>query len=57
MRKPKLSADGSFRDFVIAEQSARGLPGWVDLVGIESPGLTASPAIADFAANLLEWPA
>jgi L-2-hydroxyglutarate oxidase LhgO len=55
--RPKLSADGSFRDFVIAERSALGLPGWVDLVGIESPGLTASPAIADAAADLLEWPA
>jgi len=55
--RPKLSSDGSFRDFVIAEESARGLPGWVNLIGIESPGLTASPAIADYAANLLEWPA
>ena len=55
--RPKLSADGSFRDFVIAEQSGRSLPGWVDLVGIESPGLTAAPAIAELAANLLKWPA
>ena len=55
--RPKLAADGSFRDFVIEEQSARGLAGWVDLLGIESPGLTASPAIAEFVANLLEWPA
>ena len=55
--RPKLSADGSFRDFVIAEESARGLPGWVNLIGIESPGLTASPAIADFVADLLGWDA
>ncbi|MBI5240200.1 MAG: NAD(P)/FAD-dependent oxidoreductase [Elusimicrobia bacterium] len=55
--RPKLSKDGSFRDFVIAERSGLGLPGWVDLVGIESPGLTASPAIADAVADLLEWPA
>jgi L-2-hydroxyglutarate oxidase LhgO len=55
--RPKLSADGSFKDFLIAEQSNRGLPGWVDLIGIESPGLTSSPAIADSVANLLEWPA
>jgi len=55
--RPKLSTDGSFRDFFIAEQSGRGWPGWVDLIGIDSPGLTASPAIADFVANLLEWPA
>jgi L-2-hydroxyglutarate oxidase LhgO len=55
--RPKLSVDGSFRDFVIAEQSGRGLPGWVDLIGIESPGLTSSPAIAESVANLLEWTA
>ncbi|MDD5629035.1 MAG: NAD(P)/FAD-dependent oxidoreductase [Elusimicrobia bacterium] len=53
--RPKLSADGSFRDFYIREQSEAGRPGWVDLVGIDSPGLTSSPAIADFVANLLEW--
>ncbi|MFA6316938.1 MAG: NAD(P)/FAD-dependent oxidoreductase [Elusimicrobiota bacterium] len=53
--RPKLSADGSFRDFVIQEEAARGLPGWVNLVGIDSPGLTASPAIARKAADLLHW--
>jgi L-2-hydroxyglutarate oxidase LhgO len=55
--RPKLSADGSFRDFVIAERSGLGLPLWADLIGIESPGLTSSPVIADSVANLLEWPA
>lgn len=54
--RPKLAPDGAYRDFVIAEESGRGLPGWVNLVGIESPGLTASPAIAERVANLLEWP-
>ena len=55
--RPKLSAGGEFRDFVIAEESGRGLPGWVNLIGIDSPGLTASPAIAELVANLLKWPA
>ena len=39
--RARLQAGGApFRDFVVAEESARGLPGWVNLVGIESPGLT-----------------
>jgi len=52
--RPKLAGPGeSFRDFVIEEESARGLPGFVNLAGIESPGLTAAPAIAERVALLL----
>jgi L-2-hydroxyglutarate oxidase LhgO len=52
--RPKLQGPGEgFRDFVIAEESARGLPGLVNLVGIDSPGLTSSLAIADEVARLL----
>lgn len=52
--RPKLAGPGEdFRDFVIAEESARGLPGLVNLVGIESPGLTAAGAIAAQVARLI----
>lgn len=52
--RPKLAGPGvAFRDFEIAERSEYGLPGWVDCIGIESPGLTASEAIADRVASLL----
>ena len=52
--RPKLQAPGEpIRDFVIAEESARGLPGWVNLIGIESPGLTCSLEIAERVAGLL----
>ena len=52
--RPKLQVRGGpFRDFVVAEESARGLPGFYDLVGIESPGLTAAPAIAEEVARLI----
>ncbi len=45
--RPKLQGPGEpFRDFVIEEASAHGAPGLVNLLGIESPGLTASEAIA-----------
>ncbi|KAJ2654015.1 hypothetical protein GGH99_007444, partial [Coemansia sp. RSA 1285] len=44
--RPKLqSPGGAFRDFVVQEESADGFPGFVNLVGIESPGLTAALAI------------
>jgi L-2-hydroxyglutarate oxidase LhgO len=52
--RPKLQGpDEPFRDFVIAEESARGLPGLVNLLGIESPGLTAAEAIAREVADRL----
>jgi len=52
--RPKLQAPGeAFRDFAIAEESARGLPGLVNLLGIESPGLTAALAIGERVSDLL----
>ncbi len=42
------------RDFVIRDEADRGLPGLIDCVGIESPGLTASPAIGEMVASLVE---
>ena len=52
--RPKLQGpDEPFRDFVIAEESSRGLPGLIDLIGIESPGLTAAGEIAERVADLV----
>jgi L-2-hydroxyglutarate oxidase LhgO len=49
--RPKLQGPGEgVRDFVISED----LPGFVNLVGIESPGLTAAPAIARYVKNILK---
>jgi L-2-hydroxyglutarate oxidase LhgO len=42
-----------FRDFVIKEESDKGLPGYINLIGIESPGLTASLEIAKLVSNLI----
>jgi L-2-hydroxyglutarate oxidase LhgO len=52
--RPKVQAPGEpIRDFIIVEESARGLPGWVNLVGIESPGLTCALEIAERVARLV----
>ncbi|MFO0684738.1 MAG: FAD-dependent oxidoreductase [Sandaracinus sp.] len=46
--RPRLSAPGEpARDFAIADASVHGIAGLVVLAGIESPGLTASLAIAE----------
>jgi glycerol-3-phosphate dehydrogenase len=51
--RPKLVAAGSTKpaDFVITEEAEA--PGLIDLVGIESPGLTAAPAIAEKVAGIV----
>ncbi|GGJ83619.1 NAD(P)/FAD-dependent oxidoreductase [Pseudomonas matsuisoli] len=46
--RPKLSGPGEpAADFIIQTPAIHGLPGLVNLFGIESPGLTASLAIAE----------
>ena len=53
--RPKLQAKGEgFRDFVIRDETDKGLPGLVNLIGIESPGLTAALAIAQYVAGTVE---
>lgn len=52
--RPKLQKPGDpARDFIIAEESSKGLARVINLIGIESPGLTASPAIARHVAALM----
>ncbi|MGE0742487.1 MAG: NAD(P)/FAD-dependent oxidoreductase [Hyphomonadaceae bacterium] len=51
--RPKLSGPGEpARDFVIEGPSTHGARGLINLLGIESPGLTSSLAIADYVATL-----
>ena len=53
--RPKLQApDEDFRDFIIAHEADKGLPGLIDLIGIESPGLTACLAIAKRVAGMVQ---
>jgi L-2-hydroxyglutarate oxidase LhgO len=52
--RARLQGPGQgFRDFVIAEEGSRGRPGFVSLVGIDSPGLTSALAIAEEVERLL----
>jgi len=52
--RPKLQSLGEgFRDFLIAHEADKGLPGLINLIGIESPGLTASLAIARHVAAMV----
>jgi L-2-hydroxyglutarate oxidase LhgO len=52
--RPKISGSGEpAADFVVQGPREHGVPGLVHLFGIESPGLTASLALADDVATLL----
>jgi L-2-hydroxyglutarate oxidase LhgO len=53
IRARRIVPGGGAPDFIIAEEGARGLPGWVNLVGIESPGLTCALPLADTVYALL----
>jgi L-2-hydroxyglutarate oxidase LhgO len=53
--RPKLSGRGDpFADFRIDGPSHHRMRGLINLFGIESPGLTASLAIADYVSDLIE---
>ena len=52
--RPKISGPGEpVPDFLIQGPREHGVPGLVNLYGIESPGLTSSLAIADYVAERL----
>ncbi len=50
--RPKIVPQGApAQDFVIQDRSVHGIPGLINLFGIESPGLTSALAIASHVAN------
>ena len=52
--RPKIQApDEAARDFVIQGPDNHGVPGLINLYGIESPGMTSSLAIADYVKKLI----
>ena len=53
--RPKLQGPKDpFRDFVVRHEADKGLFGFINLIGIESPGLTAAPAIGEFVSEIYE---
>lgn len=52
--RPKLYGPGEkIEDFIITDETEKGLPNLINLIGIESPGLTASPAIAKMVSQII----
>lgn len=52
---PQLQKPGEpMRDFIIRHESDKGLDGFINLVGIESPGLTCAPAIGKKLTEMIE---
>jgi L-2-hydroxyglutarate oxidase LhgO len=53
--RPKLQGpNDSFKDFVIRHEAGRELFGLINLIGVESPGLTAATAIGEFVSEIFE---
>lgn len=52
--RAKLQAPGEpAADFVVSEEREKGFPGLINLIGIESPGFTASLAIANYVNSMI----
>jgi L-2-hydroxyglutarate oxidase LhgO len=53
--RPKIQKPGEpLRDYYIMEETKRGYPGFINLIGMESPGLTSSIAIAKYVDKLID---
>lgn len=52
--RPKIQKPGEpLRDYYIMEESKKGCPGFINLIGMESPALTSSLAIAKYVYGLI----
>ena len=54
--RPKIQAPGkSSQDFIIINEKEKGYDNLINLIGIESPGLTASLAIAQYVKGIINY--
>jgi len=52
--RPKLQKEGEkFRDFIIKNENEMGMKNFINLIGIESPGLTSCLAIAEYISEII----
>ena len=51
--RPKIKFDGEFNDFIIKNEIDEGYENFINLIGIDSPGLTSSLAIAKYVKNII----
>jgi len=51
--RPKIKFGGNFNDFIIQNEAKEGFKNFINLVGIDSPGLTSSLAIAKYVKSII----
>ena len=51
--RPKIKFEDNFNDFIIRNEVDKGYKNFINLVGIDSPGLTSSLAIAKYVKNII----
>ena len=52
--RPKIQAPGEpSQDFIIVNEKEKGYPNFINLIGIESPGLTCSLAIGEYVQSII----
>jgi L-2-hydroxyglutarate oxidase LhgO len=51
---PKVQQQGEpMHDYIVCHEVDRGMPGLINLIGIESPGVTASPALGRYVSEMI----
>lgn len=53
--RPKIKNNGSFNDFIIKNEKDQGFNNFINLIGIDSPGLTSSLSIAKYVESLINY--
>ena len=53
--RPKIKNNGRFNDFIIKNEKDQGFNNFINLIGIDSPGLTSSLSIAKYVESLINY--